>query len=259
MKRDSSVADRLSLLTGDKARVIYSDILILIGVLVLLFYVWYVWFGDLVAGIQQDAAAANLSKSWDDIDPTVPEFDRTVGDSQGASKSPPPPVITPPAEGEAFATLIIPRFGKTFERTIAESVDVKEVLNDPSTGVGHYASTETLGEVGNFALAGHRTTFGAPFGHVDQLRVGDRIYIETKKGWYVYRFRNMEYVYPTQSDVLNSMPRLDIEAKDRILTMTSCHPKLSAAERFIAYSMFESFVPRRNGAPAEVSATRTKP
>jgi sortase A len=89
--------------------------------------------------------------------------------------------------------------------------------------------------------------------------VGDRIYVETKEGWFVYRFRNMEYVYPTQSDVLNSMPRLDIEAKDRILTMTTCHPKLSAAERFIAYSVLESFVPRRNGAPAEVAAMRKKP
>jgi sortase A len=151
---------------------------------------------------------------------------------------------------------MIPRFGATYERTIAESVDVKKVLNNASTGVGHYASTEPLGAVGNFAVAGHRTTFGAPFGRIDELRVGDRIYIETKKGWYVYRFRNMEYVYPSASDVLNEVPRETIVAKDRILTMTSCHPKLSAAERFIAYSIFESFVPRGKGAPSEVADMR---
>jgi sortase A len=246
----------LTRLGTDRARIIYSDILILIGVLVMLFYVWYVWFGDLVAGIQQDAAAAKLSATWEETASTVPEFDRLTGDSAGASRSPAPPIIDVPPEGDPFATLIVPRFGKTYERTIAESVDVKDVLNDPTTGVGHYASTETLGAVGNFALAGHRTTFGAPFGQVDQLRVGDRIYVETKKGWFVYRFRNIEFVYPTQADVLNSMPRLEIEAKERILTMTTCHPKLSAAERLIAYSVYESFVPRRNGAPAEVASMR---
>jgi sortase A len=160
--------------------------------------------------------------------------------------------------GQAFATLIVPRFGKNYERTVAESVDVKKVLNDPSTGVGHYSSTARLGEVGNFALAGHRTTFGAPFGQVDRLRVGDRIYLETKEGWFVYRFRNIEYVNPSQSDVLNDMPRETVEAKDRILTMTSCHPKLSEAERIIAYSIYESFVPRKNGVPSEIMDMRNR-
>ena len=111
--------------------------------------------------------------------------------------------------------------------------------------------------MGNFALAGHRTTYGAALGLIDTLRVGDRIYLETDKGWYVYRFRNMEWVYSSDSSVLNPVPQVSIAAKDRILTMTTCHPKLTSAERFIAFSVFESFVPRENGAPMEVAAVRS--
>jgi sortase A len=154
---------------------------------------------------------------------------------------------------------MIPRFGARFERTIEESVDVRTVLNDSTTGVGHYSSTSALGAVGNFALAAHRGTFGASFGQIDELRVGDRIYIETEKGWYVYRFRNLEFVYPSESTVLNDVPKLSVVAKDRILTMTTCHPKQSISERFIAYSLFESFVPRDRGAPLEVAHKRSNP
>lgn len=236
-------------------REVLSDIFITIGAFVLVFYVWYVWLGDIVAGAQQDSAASSLSETWTEEAAGLPEFDREVGSSEGALRPRKPPVVSG-AMGQPFATLLVPRFGKNYERTVAESVDVKKVLNDPNTGVGHYSSTARLGEVGNFALAGHRTTFGAPFGEVDRLRVGDRIYLETKAGWYVYRFRNLEYVHPTQSDVLNDMPRKTVGAKERILTMTSCHPKLSAAERLIAYSVFESFVPRKNGVPSEIQTMR---
>jgi sortase A len=247
----------LSTLQSRKFREVVSDILITIGALVLVFYVWYVWLGDIVTGAKQDSAAAALSEEWEKEKAALPEFDRDLGSSEGALRPRKPPVVSG-AMGQAFATLIVPRFGKNYERTVAESVDVKKVLNDPSTGVGHYSSTARLGEVGNFALAGHRTTFGAPFGEVDRLRVGDRLYLETKEGWFVYRFRNIEYVNPSQSDVLNDMPRETVEAKDRILTMTSCHPKLSAAERIIAYSIYESFVPRKNGVPSEIMDMRNR-
>ncbi len=235
-----------------------SDLFITVGVLVLFFYVWYVWLGDILAGAQQDAAGVSLSETWEETTEQVVEYDRDSGSSEGAMQSRKPPVVASPREGAAFATMMVPRFGTNYVRTIAESVDLKKVLNDPSTGIGHYSSTTPLGAVGNFALAGHRTTFGAPFGQIDKLRVGDRIYVETQKGWYVYRFRNIEFVWPTQSDVLSDVPRETIVAKDRILTMTSCHPKTSTAERVIAYSVFESFVPRKSGAPAEVAEMRAE-
>ena len=239
-----------------RMREIYSDVLITVGAFALIFCGWYVWFGDVVVGIRQDASSVILSRSWNTT-VKFPEFDRALGTSTGAVVVVKPPVVPKVGDAKPFATLIIPRFGKKYERTIAQSVDVETVLNNMTTGVGHYPTSDALGEVGNFALAGHRTTYGAAFGLIDTLRVGDRIYLETDKGWYVYRFRNMEWVYSSDSSVLNPVPQVSIAAKDRVLTMTTCHPKLTSAERFIAFSVFESFVPRENGAPMEVAAVRS--
>lgn len=233
-----------------------GELLMTAGVFVLLFLGWHVWYNDLVSGIAQNNAGAELAKQWENVPVKVPEFDRTEGTSDGVAKSPKPPV-TPSGElAERFATMLVPRFGPTFERAIATGIDPKTVLNIRDAGIGHYPQSSDLGEIGNFAVAGHRTTYGAPFGDIDQLRVGDRIYIETKAGWYVYRFRNLEYVWPNNVGVLKPVPEDSVRAKDRILTMTSCHPKLSAAERVIAYSVFETFVPRDRGAPAEVAAIK---
>ena len=246
-----------SRLASHRTREILSDILLTLGVTALLFCAWYVWVGDVVAGIRQDAASQKLAQSWVTTR-ELPEFDRNMGDSTGTVVGSAPPVTRPPGIGKAFATLIVPRFGKNYERSIAQSVDVAKVLNNMNTGVGHYVTSDALGEVGNFALAGHRTTYGAAFGSIDTLRVGDRIYLETPKGWYIYRFRNMEWAYSSDSTVLNPVPQLSISPKQRILTMTTCHPKLSSAERFIAFSVFETFVPRQVGMPAEVAALRTR-
>jgi len=239
----------------DRAIGISGELLVTAGMFVLLFLGWHVWFNDIVQGATQDKAAEVLSNTWVAPPTTVAtEFDRALGTSEGAIVVVDPPVVKSPGDAKAFATILVPRFGDRYERTVAESADVERVLNNHVTGIGHYPETALLGEVGNFAVAGHRTTYGAALGEIDRLRVGDRIYVETEEGWYVYRFRNLEYVYPNEVDVRNPVPKSDIRAKDRILTMTSCHPKLSAAERIIAYSVFESFVPRANGIPTEINA-----
>ena len=238
----------------DRAIGVAGETLMTAGLFVLLFLGWHVWFNDLVQGAAQDKAAASLSQQWQITEKPDTEFDRAIGSSDGAFVSAKPPIMKTVNDAEPFATLIIPRFGDRYVRTIAETVDVATVLNNVETSVGRYPSSNRLGEIGNFAIAGHRTTYGAAFGWVDNLRVGDRVYVETEEGWYIYRFRNLEFVYPTEVAVLNPVPQTTIEAKERILTITTCHPKLSAAERFIAYSVFESFVPRENGTPSEVSA-----
>lgn len=239
----------------DRAIGVSGETLVTVGLFVLLFLGWHVWFNDIVQGAAQDKAASRLSNSWSVAAANTIEFDRATGTSDGAISDFTPPVVAAPGISKPFATVLIPRFGERYERTVAEGVDVEKVLNNQVTGIGRYPNTALLGQVGNFAVAAHRTTYGAPFGDVDKLRVGDRIYVETEEGWYVYRFRNIEYVYPTGVSVLNPVPQLQVEAKDRILTMTSCHPKLSAAERIIAYALFESFVPRGNGVPTEIAGS----
>src|SRR5690606_30648081 len=121
--------------------------------------------------------------------------------------------------------------------------------------VGHYPGTQLPGQPGNFAIAAHRTTWGAPFKDISELRLGDRIYVQTGDGWYTYVFRNLEYVLPTGVGVLEPVPQAPgVEAGDRYITLTSCNARYSAAERIIAYGELESWHPVSEGMPAERAA-----
>ncbi|MEP6480887.1 MAG: class E sortase [Rhodoglobus sp.] len=223
---------------------VVGELFISAGLLVLLFLGWQLWLNDLLVGNQQNKQASQLSETWGKSEAAAP-----VGSSR---PDPGEPVVeAAPANAVQFATLIVPRFGADYQRPIAEGVGTDDVLD---VGVGHYPGTEMPGAVGNVALAAHRTTWGAPFSNIADLQVGDSIYIETQDGWYRYVFRSLVYVPPTGVDVLDAVPQVpSANATDRLLTMTSCNPKLSAAERFIAYSVFDTWYPRAGGAPPEIA------
>jgi sortase A len=122
-------------------------------------------------------------------------------------------------------------------------------------GIGHYPGTAMPGGVGNAAFAAHRTTWGAPFGPIADLRLGDSIYIETPEGWYLYKFRSLEYVLPTGVGVIEPVPQLPgVAPTERYITLTSCNPLYSAAERIVAYGVYETWYPRDQGAPEEIAA-----
>ena len=66
-------------------------------------------------------------------------------------------------------------------------------------GVGHYEGTAMPGGIGNFAVAGHRTTYAKPFNRVEELQVGDPLVIRTTDNiWYVYRVTSTEIVAPSR-------------------------------------------------------------
>ena len=231
---------------------ITGEVLITLGVVTGLFWVWFVFVNDVIAGSQQQNAGVELAQTFQaEVAPVAP---KARADSSGKVDGGEPPLHPGAAEGQAFATLYVPRFGDAYVRPIAEGVDLPTVLNNQRLGVGRYPETQNLGELGNFAIAAHRTTYGAPFAEITQLRVGDRIFVETAEGWYAYRFRNHEYVWPTALSVLNEVPRFGgVEPGERILTMTSCHPRFSEAERVIAYAVFDDWYPRAGGPPSEIA------
>lgn len=224
---------------------VLGELFITAGVVVLLFLGWQVWLNDIIEGSSQQSQAVQLSDGWNRGEPIAPAaVDRP---------DPGEPVVDiAPANAQTFATLLIPRFGADYTRPITEGVGMYDSLNK---GIGHYIGTQMPGEVGNFALAAHRTGWGAPFGDIANLRVGDSIYIETEAGWYRYVFRSLTYVMPTGVDVLNPVPQVEgATPLDRIITLTSCNPKLTAAERFIAYGAFDTWYPRDGGPPAEIAS-----
>jgi sortase A len=230
---------------------VLGELLVTAGVLVFLFLGWQLWLNDVIVGEQQNADAATLGQTWSAEVPPVrekPVAPIDYGD---------PVVAVAPAEAAKFAIMYIPRFGAKYARSVAEGVSTVRVLD--KNGVGHYPGTQMPGEVGNFAVAAHRTTYGAPFGSIATLRVGDRIYVQTKQGFYTYVYRNTEYVYPNGVGVKKPIPQSSKPADgDRFLTMTSCNPKLSAAERIVAYSVLESWQPLSAGPPAQIAALVSK-
>lgn len=242
---------------------VLGELFLTAGVLVLLFLGWQVWLNDIIVGAEQTAAADDLAEQWDSGEASTPT--ETPAATPAPTETPAPdaipvpvdpgePVVAArPAASESFANLIIPRLGADYRRPIAEGVGL-DVLNNRKTGVGHYPETQMPGEVGNFAIAAHRTTYGASFHDINTLLVGDNIYVETVDGWYQYVYRGTEYVRPTGVGVLDPVPQVaGVASTDRIITMTSCHPYFSSAERIIAYGVFETWYPRAGGAPAEIA------
>ena len=227
---------------------VLGEILITAGVLVLLFLGWKVWFNDIVFGASQHAVAEDLSEQF--------EQDFSAGDTEHevVPGNPGEPVVMlPVAEKTTFANLIIPRLGDDYKRPIAEGVG-NSVLNDAKLGTGHYPQTQMPGEIGNFGLVAHRSAYGGAFHNINELVVGDAIYVETQDGWYKYIFRSLEFVHPTGVGVLAPVPQqVGVPATQRVITLTTCNPLLSTAERMVAYGVFDSWYPRADGPPAELA------
>jgi sortase A len=230
---------------------VLGELLITAGVLVLAFLGYQVWLGDAIVGGQLNGEAVEQAEVWSEGFEEVPPVE--VGDPVVSED---PPVTAAPADAQRFANLIIPRFGGDYYRPIAEGVGTTAVLNKGN--IGHYPTTQLPGELGNFALASHRSSGGGNFHDLHQLRVGDHIYVETADGWYQYTFRNLEYVRPTGVGVLNPVPQVEgVPASERFITLTTCNPFFSVAERIIAYGVYDQFYPRADGVPAEIASNVT--
>src|SRR5450756_672684 len=105
--------------------------------------------------------------------------------------------------GEAFAIVRIPRFGASYAWPVLQGTDHPTL----GKGVGHYVGTAMPGVVGNFATAGHRTTYGKPYADIDKLRTGDFIVIETKVSYIVYAVQRHVIVTPDHIEVVAPVPQ----------------------------------------------------
>jgi sortase A len=144
-------------------------------------------------------------------------------------------IQTPTAEPklhQGFALAYIPRLkDKVWELPITKGVDSEDLIS----GLGQYPDNALPGQKGNFALAGHRATYGEPFADVDQLKQDDEVIIQTADNWYVYRLIMDELVEPDETWVLEENPggivnKTGIEA---MITLTTCHPRWGSTQRWI--------------------------
>ncbi|MET1034846.1 MAG: class E sortase [Arthrobacter sp.] len=233
---------------------VLGELLITCGLIVLLFVAWELWWTNLEADRKQHAATSALVQQFDDVPSARPPAG--TADPGASSKADREEFGAPPAarldlDGATFAVMYIPRFGEDFARPVTNGVGL-DVLNN--LGIGHYPSTQLPGEKGNFAVAAHRQTHGQVFYDIDKLGAGDRIYVQTREGFYTYAYRSTEIVHPTSSEVLLPVPhRPGTEPTTSILTLTSCDPPFSTAMRIIAYAELESWRPASSGPPAAIA------
>ncbi len=210
--------------------------LIAAGVILLLFVAYQLWGTSLEQSRHQDQLTRQLGRTVAPHDPAPKvgrddELDTIQGDMAKVDPATAPPGSTP-AEGSGFGIIEIPRIG--VRQVMVEGVAKQDLKKGP----GHYPGTPLPGQAGNAAIAGHRTTYGAPFNRIDELAPGDPIDIYTEQGHFRYevmapppgvgieRGPGWFSVKPTQTSVLEP-------TGDNRLTLTACHPKRSASQRII--------------------------
>ena len=249
---------------GDKLRFVLRGIgqtLITGGLVVLLFVVYSVYITNIFAQQAQATVRHQLDQAW------AQGKDPLLGLPGRASTTIP--------IGTGIANIYIPRLGKDYAFTIVEGTDDSSLEKGP----GHYLGTQLPGQVGDFAVAGHRVGKGEPFLNLDKLRPGDAVIIETDRSWFVYRVKGnvatgdlswtqpdgipgREIVYPSDGNVILPVPNHPgATPTERLMTMTTCDPKFTATQRMVVHAVLEASatVPRVGvGKPASIEALYSK-
>lgn len=208
-----------------------GEALVTLGVVLLLFVGWQLWWTDVVSDADSAQVVATMQQEFDDPSSAWVHPDKAM-------------------PGDAFAIVRVPRFGEKFARPLYEGT-TSDVL---ARGIGHYTGTALPGEVGNFAMAGHRTTYGKPFNKVAELKAGDLIIVETRESYFVYEVYEDLIVAPTQTEVVAPVPgrRLGEQPTEALMTMTSCHPMFSSRQRWVTHSRLIQTIPHDQGLPPEL-------
>jgi sortase A len=195
-----------------------------LGVIGLLFISYLIWGTALRAESAQRQLTNELNQEWGQDPATV--------DTAGAS-----PEQFDVATGQPFAFITIPAFGPHWRFTVIQGAALAQLDLSP----GHVAGTQWPGQVGNFAVAGHRVTAGNPFWSLPSLKAGDLVDIETKLNDYTYRVTGEQRVLPTDLNVLDPVPgRPGQRPTQRMITLITCDPAWTGTHRIIVTGVLVS-------------------
>jgi len=153
--------------------------------------------------------------------------EREQGELEDAFANPPKRVLAKkPLPGDSIGRLALPSLGRKY--FLVEGTQTEDLRKGP----GHYENTPLPGERGTVAIAGHRTTYGAPFRTIDQLDRGDEITVEMPYGTFTYAVEKTRIVEPTELSVLR-------KARYDRLILSACHPLYSAAQRIVVFARLQ--------------------
>ena len=200
-----------------------GEIFLTLGVIGLLFIGYLIWGTALRTDAAQRQLSNELNQEWsgNDIKAGPEQFDV--------------------ATGQPFAFITIPAFGPHWRFTLIQGTALAQLDLSP----GHVPGTQWPGQVGNFAVAGHRVTAGNPFWSLPSLRAGDLIYIQTQDNNYTYRVTGEQTVLPTDLNVLDPVPGHPGERpSQRLITLITCDPAWTGTHRVIVTGVLIAAKPR---------------
>jgi sortase A len=216
-----------------------ASVLVLTGLGILAYVGWEYWGTNIVAKHKHAEIRAELREQW-----AYP----TVTDVLG-------PAVSSYAQGTAQALVRIPRFGSDYEVPLIEGVRD----DDLSRGIGHFPGTGP-GQIGNFALAGHRVTHGEPFHDMPDLRPGDQVIIETADATYTYVLDTNpnDLIVPfTAGWVLDPVPVApegeappgmptfpSTRPLEALITLTTCSELFHTDDRMVAFGHLVTTTPK---------------
>ncbi len=228
-----------------------GKVLIAAGLLVLGFVGYQLWGTGLETSRGHSELTEQLAVDVGDpaVDEGTVDLDE-LSEQLAEVNSQTAPPTAPPPEGEPVGIITIPKIGVS--NVIVEGVTKADLKKGP----GHYPGTPLPGQKGNSGIAGHRTTYGAPFNRIDELVPGDEIKVATPQGEFTYEVipapgqttQAWYAVAPTEVGVL-------ADVGDNRITLTACHPKYSARQRIIVHAVLST----PPAAAAEVPVDRAEP
>ncbi|GAA2675316.1 class E sortase [Streptomyces lunalinharesii] len=236
-----------------------AELAVTLGVVLLLFVAHQLWWTNRVAQGAARDEVGQLERQWRAgaaAGPVRPAPAAGTGSARPTAPGTAPPTAPPhgpdtapaaPPRDLAYAVLRIPRIGLT--APVAEGVDRTAVLNRGY--VGHYPGTAQPGGPGNTALAGHRNTHGEPFRHLDRLRPGDTVVVDTARLRATYVVRaTLPETTPGDTGVLAPVPRSTVHpghgftAPGAYLTLTTCTPEYTSTYRLVVWAVLRTAQPR---------------
>lgn len=236
-------------------------LLIVAGAVVLLFVAYQLWGTGFREAASQRALRSEFEQQVSAATPAPPPRPTADGADGADGKGPvadgdpeardalEPDPVPPPAPGEPVGILRIPKLG--LDKVVVEGTDVASLRKGP----GHQPGTAPLGGPGNAVIGGHRTTYGAPFYRLDELQPGDAIAVQLPSGEVRYIVTGSQVVEPTDVWILDPTP-------DDRLTLFTCTPRFSAAQRLVVTAALESppaIAPSEPDMPDEVETAPPTP
>ncbi|WP_157987999.1 class E sortase [Jiangella endophytica] len=220
-----------------------GELLFTAGALVLLFVVYTFWG----TGLQTAAAQDDLRDQFQQhlLTRSGAPADTETDDEEAEPEPEPEPLEL----GDAYGILRIPRFGDDWERIVIEGTDPEDLKDGP----GHYVDSVDPGQLGNFAVAAHRSGHGEPFARFAELREGDVVEIETIDGVFRYELDDApdgdadgNVIEATELWVVDPVPGepAETEPDEARLTLTTCWPRWGSEKRMYATGVLVDERPR---------------